>query len=188
MSNNNFLDNKLYKYTHKKGKTSLKFLHYFSIFLIIFIIISSGISMYFNVYIYRGNGPNVFLGLGESTVVTGSMTPTICKNDVILINRWSSFDNVKEGDIIVYKGQDNYGNSINVVHRVVHVIKNQGLILKGDNNDVQDNVIVTEDMYIGKYVKVLNSFEIFSCKMLPVISSCLILGFGIVIIKTKKYL
>lgn len=74
------------------------------------------------------------------------------------------------------------------MHRVVHIIKNQGLILKGDNNDVQDNVIVTKDMYIGKYVKVLNSFEIFSCKMLPVISSCLILGFGIVIIKTKKYL
>jgi signal peptidase I len=86
-------------------------------------------------------------------VVSGSMAPTIPTGSFIYVDRNVSFDDIKEGDIVVYrtKYMKEHGSS-NVVHRVVSK-KGDVLYCKGDYNQKIDKEIVDKYNYVGKVVE-----------------------------------
>ena len=61
---------------------------------------------------------------------------------LVLINSWSAWENIEEGDVIDYRG-----GTIEVMHRVSK-ITDVGLILRPGNGEEES--LVTKDMYVGK--------------------------------------
>ena len=84
---------------------------------------------------------NIF-GYTAFEVISGSMSPTIEKWDLIVVK---IDDDFKEGDIITYRGK-----SAIVTHRVIEV-KKDTIIAKGDYNNTVD-APVNKSAYIGKVV------------------------------------
>jgi signal peptidase len=82
-------------------------------------------------------------------VASGSMTPSILKGDVVVIEKLDKkFEDLKVGQVIAYKK-----DKIIVVHRLYNIVKVDGeyfFYTKGDNNDFVDNYKITEDMVIGE--------------------------------------
>ena len=82
-------------------------------------------------------------------VLSGSMEPTIMIDDIVLIQPVDIKD-VAVDDIITYDDNGTY-----VTHRVVEITnkgKKTALRMKGDNNNVTDRVLVTNDKLVGKYL------------------------------------
>jgi signal peptidase I len=87
-------------------------------------------------------------------VVSESMLPTITVGSNIYADESAKFDDLKVGDIIVYRTSvKNDAFAKNIVHRV---FKRQGqfVVCKGDNNSVEDREVVTESNFLGKVVKI----------------------------------
>jgi len=87
---------------------------------------------------------------------TNSMAPTFSRNALLLYISPTDDDiyNLSVGDIIVYEDID--GEFI--VHRIVRVIDNAGtpeFMVKGDNNNYIDSVIVKPDMVFAIIVGVI---------------------------------
>ncbi len=104
--------------------------------------------------------PRIF-GLSVSYVPTQSMEPTIKAGSYIAFG-YATFDNVSEGDIVVYHNDD---ENIFVVHRIISKDEEKGIIVtKGDNNSVQDPLVITREnnMIYGKYITTLGFMAIFS--------------------------
>ena len=78
-------------------------------------------------------------------VITGSMSNTINVGDVIILKINSDY---QENDIIVYESNQNY-----ITHRVIEINEN-GVVTKGDSNNVQDEVI-NQEQVLGKVIKIL---------------------------------
>jgi len=82
-------------------------------------------------------------------VASGSMTGTINKGDIVIINKIKSdYEKLEVGDVIAYK----YNNKI-IVHRIVEKIKVKDEFYfktKGDANKDVDNFIVSTNMIVGK--------------------------------------
>jgi hypothetical protein len=83
---------------------------------------------------------------------TGSMNPLMRKGSILI---YVYPKKVAIGDILIYKN----GNE-SIVHRVIN-ITDEGFVLKGDNNLLADEGIVTEDMIEGEVVGILWLFRIF---------------------------
>ena len=84
-------------------------------------------------------------------VLTGSMSPTIKPRSLIIVKEIDDSE-VKEGDIITFKGTS---TSNLTTHRVVEVIEKNNNIkfqTKGDANDVLDPMLVDEGLLVGKVV------------------------------------
>ncbi|GAA0855779.1 hypothetical protein GCM10008916_02660 [Clostridium nitritogenes] len=84
-------------------------------------------------------------------VLTGSMSPTIKPRSLIIVKEIDDSE-VKEGDIITFKGN---GTSNITTHRVVEVIEKDNNIkfqTKGDANDVLDPMLVDGNLLVGKVV------------------------------------
>ena len=84
-------------------------------------------------------------------VLTGSMSPTIKPRSHIIVKEIDDSE-VKEGDIITFKGTS---TSNLTTHRVVEVIeknKNIKFQTKGDANDVLDPMLVDEGLLVGKVI------------------------------------
>lgn len=81
-------------------------------------------------------------------VASGSMSPTIKKGDVVIIEKLDGkFDNLKIDDTIAFR----YENIV-VVHRLIKIVNEDGkyyFYTKGDANIKEDNFAITEDMMIG---------------------------------------
>jgi len=77
------------------------------------------------------------------TIGSGSMSNTIDKGDVVIIDKNSNYS---VGDIVAFKK----GRRI-LVHRIVYKSEN-GYNTKGDNNKNRDNWLVTNDDIVGKYM------------------------------------
>ena len=81
-------------------------------------------------------------------VASGSMSPTIKKGDVVIIEKLNGkFDNLKIDDTIAFR----YENIV-VVHRLIKIVNEDGkyyFYTKGDANIKEDNFAITEDMMIG---------------------------------------
>ena len=81
-------------------------------------------------------------------VASGSMSPTIKKGDVVIIEKLDGkFDNLKIGDTIAFKYE-----RIVVVHRLIKIMNEDGnyyFYTKGDANIKEDNFTISEDMIIG---------------------------------------
>lgn len=78
------------------------------------------------------------------TIGSGSMTGTIDKGDVVIIDKGAK--DYKEGDIVAFR-KNNYV----LVHRIVYVGEN-GYNTKGDYNKNRDNWLVEDKDIMGKYV------------------------------------
>lgn len=84
-------------------------------------------------------------------VLTGSMSPTINPGSLIIVKEIDDSE-VKEGDIITFKGTS---TSNLTTHRVVEVIDKDNNIkfqTKGDANDVLDPMLVDEGLLVGKVI------------------------------------
>ena len=84
-------------------------------------------------------------------VLTGSMSPTINPGSLIVVKEIDD-NEIKEGDIITFKGNS---TSNLTTHRVVEVIekdKNIKFQTKGDANDVLDPMLIDGSLLIGKVV------------------------------------
>ncbi len=81
-------------------------------------------------------------------VASGSMSPTILKGDVVIVEKINEkFENLKVGQVVAYKK-----DKIIVIHRLYNVVKVNGeyfFYTKGDGNDLADDYKITEDMIIG---------------------------------------
>lgn len=84
-------------------------------------------------------------------ILTGSMSPTINPGSLIIVKEIDS-NEIKEGDIITFKGSS---TSELTTHRVVKVIdKNNNIKFqtKGDANDVLDPMLVDQGLLVGKVI------------------------------------
>ena len=83
-------------------------------------------------------------------ITSGSMQPTITKNALIIDKKTGQ---IRPGDIITYKYKNQ--ERFIITHRVVRTIikSNKSFyITKGDANNYEDTIPVTEDEIIGKVV------------------------------------
>lgn len=78
-----------------------------------------------------------------ASITSGSMWPALKKGDLILIKGIKSSDEIKIGDIIVYKNPGGF-----TIHRVEKMEWN-GVITKGDANNVADPLVSYKEI-IGK--------------------------------------
>ena len=102
------------------------------IFLLVIIALTSGIFKYY------------FLTIGS-----GSMEKELYVGDVVIVEKLNKKElkKIDIGTIIVFKMQNKV-----VVHRVVEISKDDGKFIyktKGDNNEENDNWVVTESNLIG---------------------------------------
>lgn len=91
------------------------------------------------------------LGYKFYDVLTGSMSPTINPGSLIIVKEIDDSE-VKEGDVITFKGTS---TSNLTTHRVVEVIEKDNNIkfqTKGDANDVLDPMLVDGNLLVGKVV------------------------------------
>jgi len=86
-------------------------------------------------------------------VVEGnSMEPTLSDGDLVMVKKVDPED-VKVGDVIVF--HEPGSESTVIIHRVVGKVERDGRVFfqtKGDNNDVQDPWLVSEEDLIGVVV------------------------------------
>ena len=105
-------------------------------------------------------------------VASGSMVPTLNIGDLVIVNHdnsSSSFNNLKIGDIIVFKmpGINEMGQHITIVHRVAQILSLKRVDngetfrvvrTKGDANPISIPLLdypIREQNYIGKVVYVI---------------------------------
>lgn len=78
---------------------------------------------------------------------SGSMSPSIERGDLVLVEKIKDYDDIAEGDILVYR----HGNVV-MVHRIAQVNqdgRNKIFITKGDANGVEDKWSVVQNDVIG---------------------------------------
>ena len=108
-------------------------------------------------------------------VTSGSMSPNINVNDLIIIKGDKEFDSLEVGDVIIYFKPNTPHECISeirncIVHRINKVITNDGqkeLITKGDNNKFADQWTITESDYIGYVILVIPKIGIVTRILTP---------------------
>ncbi|WP_045522487.1 signal peptidase I [Neobacillus niacini] len=132
-------------------KRSIKWLSniIFSIFFLLIVYI--GVTV-FQTSKNPGSLPS-FFGFTPLTVLSNSMQPHLQSGDLIFIKK-AEFEDIKVNDVITFKESDTKF----ITHRVIDVKEQAGqagqagLVTKGDNNNVEDSMIVTKDHFVGKQV------------------------------------
>ena len=79
-------------------------------------------------------------------VLSPSMSPGIKTGDLVFINRNFKYEDVEVKDIIAFKKENTL-----VTHRVVE-ITDDGLVTKGDANQVNDEGAVKKEQFVGRNV------------------------------------
>lgn len=114
---------------------------------IIKIIISIALSIFLSLALYFGlSNRDLFINffdMGTLLVCSGSMEPTLGIGDIIIIKKYDNYD---IGDIVTY-----LDDNILVTHRIIEK-KENGFVLKGDNNNVKDKNIINKSDIQGKMI------------------------------------
>ena len=79
-----------------------------------------------------------FVGFDNYIVVSGSMEPNIPTGSFAVVNRNVDFDDVKIGDVIVFKYEE-----MNIIHRVIETTTINGkkyFKTKKENRNDKDNI------------------------------------------------
>lgn len=90
----------------------------------------------------------LILGIGPFKLIgieTGSMTPNIKIGDAVVIDKKVNVDNLKEGDIIAYLGD----NDKIIVHRIIKINSDKTFVTKGDFNNTADSNYVKKEQIKG---------------------------------------
>lgn len=90
-------------------------------------------------------------GIRPYVVLSGSMEPALQVGGLCIVNERASFDDVREGDIIVFErggGERGGGGGERVIHRVI-AVSSSGFVTKGDANDESDGLSTTRANFIG---------------------------------------
>lgn len=90
-----------------------------------------------------------------ASITSGSMWPALKKGDMVFIKGIASKDEIKEGDIIVYKNPPSTGTGQTsgfTIHRVIEINEDTA-ITKGDANNVSDSPVKYNEI-IGKAVTI----------------------------------
>lgn len=92
---------------------------------------------------------------GFYTIISSSMEPTINVYDVVLVKKTSA-SKLKNGDIITFYSNNSYFGDTPITHRIVKKDGNN-FVVKGDNNQNEDNDKVSPDNIIGKVILIIPS-------------------------------
>lgn len=84
------------------------------------------------------------IGYRSYTVLSGSMEPEFYPGDMVITKHKRKTD-IKVNDIVTFKDND----GIIITHRIIKETP-EGYITKGDNNNVEDADILTEENIIGE--------------------------------------
>lgn len=121
------------------------------ILLTLLILVMSG----FLLAIAKGYHPTL-AGYQVLRVLSGSMSPVLEENDLILIGRVPQ-DQLKEGDIITFLSDDPDLLGVYNTHRIYKIVTAEGTgrksyITKGDFNTFEDYYPVSYEQIAGKYI------------------------------------
>lgn len=127
------------------------------IFYIILIpIIIFNFSLIIKSFINKNEIPD-FFGYKNFVIVSGSMEPTIMKQDAVFVKEVPQ-DEINVGDIISFDE-----DGIIITHRIIDIVSEDGVIkykTKGDNNNTADKEMITYNQIEGKYQFKINNFGI----------------------------
>lgn len=133
-------------------KVIKKTFKYVSIVISALIFVLAIITVLLSVQAKKENKMMSFFGYSYSVVASPSMEPKIMTKEIIVIKKMD-FDSYLEKakvneDVLVY-----YSNTYKrfIVHEL-YEIQEEGLLLKGVNNDSPDIELVTKDNFVGKVV------------------------------------
>lgn len=87
-----------------------------------------------------------FMGIQSYIVRSGSMEPGIPTGSICMVDTKYEFQKIRVNDVIAFRMGSNL-----VTHRVIQMTED-GLITKGDHNDVDDGLTTTEENYVGKNI------------------------------------
>lgn len=76
-----------------------------------------------------------------------SMHPIICNGEKIIVEL--TYDDLEEGDIILYKMFDNHLTVHRIIKKEIEENGQLNYITKGDNNSEIDSYVVTSECIIG---------------------------------------
>lgn len=88
-----------------------------------------------------------YFGISKSIVTSGSMEPNIPTGCVLLVNENANFEEIKIGDVIIYKR-----DGMRIVHRVIEKSVIDGIEYcktKGDANKIDDGFSTTKENFCG---------------------------------------
>ena len=120
------------------------------------LIAAVGLLLVYNIYVLIArhvfhNDMPLFCGLGFAVVATGSMEPTVCAGDVIVVAERAEY---AVGDIVTYRAEG-FGGT--VTHRIVRE-EDGAFITKGDREGQAEDDPVLPDQIVGKVVAVWSGF------------------------------
>ena len=127
---------------------NLKFIG--DIFVIIIIILAIFVTLF--TIITNKDGISNLKGYSPFSIQSNSMFPTLKKGDMIITYNKINYQDLKVNDIISFYSFEN-GSNIIKTHRITNIYLENNVRLyetKGDNNDVSDNVYITDVDIIGK--------------------------------------
>jgi signal peptidase len=99
-------------------------------------------------FVYPDKAPS-FLGYKPFIVLSGSMQPEFYAGDIALVKE-VDVNTLKAQDIIAFKKDGSV-----ITHRIMEIAKLDGIhkfVTKGDSNNVDDGIGVTDEMVEGKYL------------------------------------
>lgn len=116
-----------------------------SVFAIVAVILIGNIYIAAAKSIFKKSNPT-FLGFSSSVVLTGSMSPSIEPDDLVITKKQDSY---AEGDIITF-----LSDGTSVTHRIVSA-NDDGYRTKGDANNTEDGSPVKTESVTGKVVLII---------------------------------
>ncbi len=114
----------------------------------------------------------MILGWRFCAVQTGSMEPNIPTYSMCLVSTRVSYDDLKIGDVVVYERER---DNTRIVHRVI-AITPDGIVTKGDANQLDDGVSVTADNLYARYIGHVPYLAHFANLVRSPFGACLIIG------------
>ena len=91
-------------------------------------------------------GGGLLSGLRLCSVVSGSMEPTIPTWSMCVIDTHADYEDLAEGDVIVYYRA---ADGARIIHRIIAIYP-EGIVTKGDANSIDDGLSVTKNNYYAK--------------------------------------
>jgi len=150
-------------------------------FLVLILILLLATGIFFRV---KGQEPVIF-GHRIIIVTSGSMAPTFQAGSIILLNTQAK-PPFQVGEVVMFIRDSD--TEMNVTHRIIDVFEEDGvrfLQTKGDNNEVTDQELITDENIVGTYanftIPYLGYFFSFIRSREGILLLAILLGFYLVI-------